>query len=82
MTSSDDPRPEPSGQPDETPQEGQQVYRHWLSQLAEHAADGSAAAAGGYVTKKALGKVFGGRGQDKDGGEFGPPDDQGPSSKE
>jgi hypothetical protein len=40
----------------------------------EHAADGSVQAAAGYVTVKALGKVFGGRDSGK-GGDSGPPSD-------
>jgi hypothetical protein len=62
------------------PAEPQEVQRSWLGQLAEHAADGSVQAAAGYVTVKALGKVFGG--QDKGGGKPEPPSEQPPSQAE
>ena len=51
-----------------------------LGQLAEHAADGSVQAAAGYVTVKALGKVFGDRNSGK-GGDSGPPSDQPPQAE-
>jgi hypothetical protein len=79
MTSSDDPRPEQPAQPPEAPREEQ---RSMLGQLAEHAADGSVQAAAGYVTVKALGKVFGDRGPGKGGGESSPPADQPPPAAE
>jgi hypothetical protein len=74
MMRSDESGPDQPGQPSE-PQETQ---RSFLGQLAEHAADGSVQAAAGYVTVKALGKVFGG--QDKAKPE--PPREQPPPPAE
>jgi hypothetical protein len=79
MTSSDDSRPKQSAQPAGVPREEQ---RSMLGQLAEHAADGSVQAAAGYVTVKALGKVFGGRDSGEGGGKPEPPVDQPPPETE
>lgn len=82
MTSSDDLRPEQAAQPAEAPQEIQRNLPHLLGELAQHAGDGAAAWAGGYAAKTVKEKVFGGRGQDKDGAKPDPPAEPPPAHAE
>jgi hypothetical protein len=74
MMNSDESRTEQPAQPAEPPQEAQRNL-HLLSELAQKFDDGTALAAGGYVGKRIMETVFGG----KDSGKPEPPSDPPPS---
>lgn len=78
----DESRPEQPAPPAESQPEAQRNLPHLLGHLAQQATDGTVKMAAGYATGKAMEKVFGDRGQDKDGGESRPLSDQGPSETE